>query len=167
MIANVLGLLSLIVAIFAVIDSRPQRNKREKAVIAASEVIARTYGRGRHRRIIGESRNLMHQLSDVGRPRTANADEASCRGRQRRRAVLDLQNAGSKSEGTEALAIAKKAWQEHPEDYGARRRYVESRLEQTWPVSQIWPRRVFARAIDNLLQRAAPEPQRRLTSDHR
>jgi hypothetical protein len=41
---ELLGLISLVVAVWAVVDARHQRSKREKAVIAARSVIERTYG---------------------------------------------------------------------------------------------------------------------------
>jgi hypothetical protein len=44
MIDRLIALISLAAGIFAVLDSRRQRNRREKAVIAAREVIQRAYG---------------------------------------------------------------------------------------------------------------------------
>ncbi len=41
---DILGIIGLGVAVFAIIDNRRQRTKREKAVIAARAVIERTYG---------------------------------------------------------------------------------------------------------------------------
>jgi hypothetical protein len=41
---DILGICALGVSVFAVIDARRQRTKREKAVIAAHAAIARSYG---------------------------------------------------------------------------------------------------------------------------
>jgi hypothetical protein len=43
-IDTLLGFAGLGVALFAIIDNRRERNKREKALTAAREVLARTYG---------------------------------------------------------------------------------------------------------------------------
>jgi hypothetical protein len=44
MLDSILGILGLAVAVFSIVDNRRQRNQREKAVIAAREVIQRVYG---------------------------------------------------------------------------------------------------------------------------